>query len=390
MAQITQQRASGVWKDPFVAATAGGLFAAPWMDLPTGAAEAGADDLSDRLSREPADQEDLNPVLQHLLAVRSHCLRAAAARDYYTCRRAYDEALKACEAALFGLHGRAGETASALTNWALGLHSLIRAQITMPKDPAAARDLALAALTRLSGPHLPIAAGAEADARSAERLARESTELEGKLEGLCDRVRDIVDAAEQAVERRLGALNQAVASMRQRNAEALAWTVGWGALNVVLMAAAPVNAVVLPTVPWSIPFIVAVPILWWATWARPFRDGLLFFGYVTQLRTAAVAAVRTAAEGLMQPDVRLEAEVAPILAAGQADYEQLRRLYLFRAPEQFDTCWKARAICEGALMRLRGSWMADMIDQAAQPLDEVLQTAERIPAITAVRFELRS
>lgn len=386
MAQITQQRASGTWKEPFAEWTAGGLFAAPWTDPPDGAAEVSTQDLSDFLNREPANGEDITFVLCHLLSVRTHCLRAAEAREYYTCRQAYAEALKACEAALFRLHGCAGETPAALTNWALGVHALIRAQITMPSDPAAARGLALSALSQLDGPHIPLAAGAEADARAAVRLARETAELEERLLGLCDQVRQAVDAAELGVERRLDALNRAVASMRQRHAEALAWAVGWGALNLLLMAAAPVNALLLPTVPWSIPFIVALPVLWWGTWARPFRNGLPFFGYVRQLRIASAAGVRAAAGGLWQPAERLEAELAPIMAAGEADYERLRRFCLFRPPEQFDTCWKARAIREGALMRLQGTWLADMIDQAARPLAEVLETPERIPYITAVRF----
>ncbi|MBP2017104.1 hypothetical protein J2Z79_000478 [Symbiobacterium terraclitae] len=386
MVQITQQRASGIWKEPVAGWTAGGLFAAPWTDPPASAKAADAGDLPDHLDLDSDHRNDIAAALGHLLEVRSHCLQAAAAREYYTCRQEYAAALKACEAALFRLHSCEGEAAAALTEWALGVHALIRAQMTMPKDPAAARGLALSALTRLDGKHVPLTAGAEADAEAAARLVRETAELEERLLGLCDRVRQAVDAAEQAVERRLAALNRAVASMRRQHAKALAWAVGWGALNLILMAAAPVNALVLPAVPWSVPFIVALPVLWWATWARPFRDGRLFFGYVTRLRTAAVAAARTAAEGLWQPDERLEAELAPVLDAGLADYQRLRRFCLFRVPEQFDTCWKARAIREGALMRLAGTWLADMIDQAAQPLAEVLETPERIPYITAVRF----
>lgn len=344
------------------------------------------EELSARLNQEPAHREDITLALGHLLAVRGHCQRAAAALDAIRCRSHYVSALKECESALFRLHSCEGADAAALTAWALGVHALIRAQLTLPKDPAQARALASEALVRLSGPQPPLTRGAEADALSALRLQRETVELENRLVRLPAAVRAVTEAAERAAESRLRALNLAARALRERHAQAFAWAVGWGALNLLLMAAAPLNALWLPSVPWSIPFIVALPVLWWATWALPFRGGLPFFGFVRQLRLQAIADLREASGDLEPPGQRLAAEVEPVLAAGEQAERRLRQFHLFQLPEQLETVWKARAIAEGALERLKGVWMADLIDAPAMPLEEVLQTPERLPAIIGVRL----
>lgn len=386
MTNIVHPRPATCPHEPFAQRTAGGLFAAPWTGRSPADEIASVESLSARLNQEPAHREDITLALGHLLAVRGHCQRAASALEHLTCRKHYAEALKECESALFRLHSCEGADAAALTAWAMGVHALIRAQLTLTEDPAAARALASEALARLSGPHTALTRGAEADALSALRLQRETAELENRLLQLPEDVRAVTDAAEQAAESQLQTLNLAVSELRRRFDQAFAWTVGWGALNLLLMAAAPLNALWLPTVPWSIPFIVLLPVLWWATWALPFRDGLPFFAAVRQLRVQAIADLREAAGDLTPPRERLAAELEPLLEFGAEAERRLRRFYLFRMPEQYETVWKARAIAEGALDRLRGAWIADMIDAPAAPLREVLKTSERVSAIIGVRL----
>ena len=304
MTNIVRPRPAATPHEPFAQRTADGLFAAPWTGRPPADDIGNVEDLSARLKEEPAHREDITLALGHLLAVRAHCQRAATARDYLTCRRHYADALKECESALFRLHSCEGAEAAALTGWALGVHALIRAQMVIAEDPAEARGLASEALGRLSGPQSALTLGAEADALSALKLQRETAELENRLLRLPDEVRAVTDSAEQAAESQLKTLNLAVAALRQRYTQAFAWVVGWGVLNLLLMAAAPLNALWLSSVPWSIPFIVLLPVIWWATWALPFRDGLPFFGYVRRLRLEAIADLREAPGDLKAPGER--------------------------------------------------------------------------------------
>ena len=386
MTKVIHPRPATSPHEPFAQRTAGGLFAAPWTGRAPADEIARVEDLSARLNQEPAHREDITLALGHLLAVRGHCQRAASALDHLTCRQHYADALKECESALFRLHSCEGADAAALTGSALGVHALIRAQMTFAEDPAAAHGLASEALGRLSGPQSALTLGAEADALSALRLQRETAELENRLLRLPDDVRTVTDAAEQAAENRLHALNLAVTALRRRYSQAFAWVVAWGALNLLLMAAAPLNALWLPAVPWSIPFIVLLPVLWWATWALPFRNGMPFFGFVRQLRLGAIADLCEAAGDLTPPRERLAAELEPLLTAGAEAEQRLRQFCLFRMPEQYETVWKARAIAEGALERLRGAWMADMIDAPAAPLRDVIRTPERVSAIIGIRL----
>lgn len=386
MTNIVHPRPTDFAHEPLVHWTADGLFAAPWTGRPDTEEPADVEELSARLNQEPAHREDITLALGHLLAVRAHCRRAASALDHLTCRRHYADALKECESALFRLHSCEGADAAALTAWALGVHALIRAQTTLTQDPTEARALAAEALGRLTGPQTALAPGAGADALSALKLQQETVELEDRLLRLPAEVRVMTEAAEQAAESRLNALNLAVRALRRRYAQAFAWAVGWGVLNLLLMAAAPINALLLPAVPWSIPCIVALPILWWATWAVPFRDGLPFFGFVRRLRLEAIADLRAAAGDLEPPGDRLAAEIGPLLEEGAQAERRLRQFYLFRLPEQYETVWKARAIAEGALARLKGDWVADMIDAPAAPLREVMEETERIAALIGVRL----
>lgn len=390
MAHAISPHSFSEWTDPFATRTVHGLFSAPWTERPSTESIAQVEHLSEILRQTPHRRDDLCVVLGHLLAVSGHCQRAARARDPRTCRRHYQEALQECEAVLARLHDAKGGTPAALAAWALGVHSLIRAQVAMATDPDAARLLAFEALNQLSGPTDPLAAGAEADALSAMILAREPVELTGRLARLPEAVREAVDHAEAEVSLAEARLNQAVLRVRRSHQEAMGWVVAWGALNLLLMAAAPVNSLYAPAVPWSLPFIFGLLLLWWATWARPFRGDLPFYAYVRLLRTDAIAELRSAAAALSNPRDELLNTVKPLLDAGQRDLERLSLFHLFQVPEEADTCWKARAIAEGATQRLTGEWMAEMIDRPPVQLAEVLPTdPSRVPAIIRIWFEPR-
>ena len=265
------------------------------------------------------------------------------------------------------------------------MHALIRAQTTLTQDPTEARALAAEALGT-TGPQTPLAPGAGADALSALKLQQETVELEDRLLRLPRRCASMTEAAEQAAESRLNALNLAVRALRRRYAQAFAWAVGWGVLNLLLMAAAPHQRPAPARRPLvhSVHRRAAHPLV--GDVAVPFRDGLPFFGFVRRLRLEAIADLRGAAGDLEPPGDRLAAEIGPLLEEGAQAERRLRQFYLFRLPEQYETVWKARAIAEGALARLKGDWVADMIDVPAAPLREVMEETERIAALIGVRL----
>lgn len=387
MAQAISPHSFAEWTDPFAKRTVHGLFSAPWLERPCTESIAEVEQLSEALRQTPHRRDDLSVVLGHLLAVHGHCQRAARSRDPHTSRRHYHNALQECEAVLARLYNAKGGTPAALAAWALGVHTLIRAQVAMATNPTEARMLAFEALNQLSGPADPLVAGAEADALSAIVLAREPAELTGRLANLPDQVRAAVDKTEQKLSLRAAALNRAVRAVRRSHQEAMAWVVGWGALNLTLMATGPINSFFAPSVPWSLPFLLGLLLLWWATWAVPFRKGLPFYAYVRMLRTESIGGLRAAAGALPDPRPEVESAVRPLLEAGQRDHERLSLFHLYHVPAEADTCWKARAIAEGATERLSGEWMAEMIDRPPVPLAEVLPTEpSRIPGIIRVWF----
>ncbi len=376
-----------LWKDPFAERTARGLFTAPWIETPSAEGIAAVQHLSETLLQTPARPDDISVILGHLLAVHGHCQRAAGAREPRVALQRYNDALRECEIALSRLHHGKGGTPVALASWALGVHTLIRSQMAMVDDANAARLLAFEALHQLSGIADPLCAGAEADALSAMLLVREPADLESRQIILVNEIRTSTEMIEGEVQRREGDLNHALSGVHANHEKALAWVLGWGALNLLLMATGPLNAVYGSAVPWSLPFLLALPILWYLTWFRPFKEGLNFFDYVRALRRRSLEQFRTAADDLPDPKSRICDVLDPRIEQGQQDHDRLAAFYLFKLPEHCDTCWKAKAILEGVKARLCGDWMAELVDRHPWRLVDVLPTdPTMIPGITRVWF----
>lgn len=387
MTHAGSTRPATLWKDPFAERTAKGLFSAPWLEIPTPEGIAAVHHLSETLMRTPAHPADLSVTLGHLLAVHGHCQQAARARDPRICRQHYGDALRECEIALSRLHHSKGGTPAALASWALGVHTLIRAQITMSSDPPQARLLAYQSLHQLSGIVDPLCAGSEADALSAMLLVREPAELEARLTALPDEIKALCVEAEGQIDRMEGDLNHELIGVHQNHERALGWSVGWGLLNLLLMATLPLNGRYASQVPWSAPFLLGLPVLWYLTWARPFRSGLTFFAYVQMLRLSSIASFKEVAMHPPRPRERLMQQVDELLAHAQQDLQRLSGFYLYRLPEDYDTCWKAKAIADGAKERMQGDWMAELADRHPWPLVEVLPTEpSMIPSITRVWY----
>lgn len=376
-----------LWKDPFTERTARGLFTAPWLEIPSEEGIAAVHHLSETLLRTPGRPDDLSITLGHLLAVHAHCQQAARARDPRLCRQHYGEALRECEIALSRLHHSKGGTPAALASWALGVHTLIRAQITMVSDPNSARLLAYESLHQLSGIVDPLCAGAEVDALSAMLMVREPAELEDRLAGLADEVRALAAEAEGQIDRKEADLNHALTTVHRNHEQALAWAVGWGLLHLALMATAPINALYGTQIPWSLPFLAAVPAVWYLTWGRPFKDGLFFWAYVRMLRLSSIVEFQAVAADLPRPRQRFHEQVDNLLEHAQHHHARLSGFYLFRLPDECDTCWKAKAIADGVKERLHGDWMAALVDRHPWPLEQVLPTEpSMIPGITRVWY----
>ncbi|MFZ5827951.1 MAG: hypothetical protein ACOY94_26905 [Bacillota bacterium] len=387
MTHSASMQPATLWKAPFTERTGRGLFTAPWLELPSEEGIAAVHHLSETLMRAPGRPDDLSITLGHLLAVHGHCQQAARAREPRVCQQHYGDALRECEIALSRLHHSKGGTPAALASWALGVHTLIRAQITMVNDPNSARLLAYESLHQLSGIVDPLCAGAEADALSAMLMVREPAELEARLAGLPDEVRALANEAEGQIDQKEAELNRALIAVHRNHEQALAWAVGWGLLNLALMATAPLNALYGTTVPWSLPFLVAVPALWYLTWGRPFKEGLFFWAYVRMLRLSSIADFKAVAADLPRPRPRFRERVGALLEHAERDHARLSAFYLYRLPDECDTCWKARAIADGVRERLHGDWMAELIDRNPWPLEEVLVTEpSMIPGITRVFY----
>lgn len=376
-----------LWKDPFAERTARGLFAAPWIETPSPEGIATVQQLSETLLQTPTRPDDMSVILGHLLAVHGHCQRAAASREPRAALRCYRDALRECEVTLSRLHNAKAGSPAALAAWALGVHTLIRAQMAMTTDPDQARHLAYEALHQLSGIADPLCDGAETDALYAMLLVREPADLESQQASLTDEVRSLVAKTEGEIQQREAAMNRALTTVQANHAKALSLALGWGLLNLLLLATGPLNAVYAPSSPWSLPFLLYLPLFWYQTWLRPFKDGLNFFDYLRALRRRSLNEFIAAASDLPDPKEQLFDALTPMLEQAQRDHDRLASFYLFKLPEHCDTCWKARATVEGAKERLNGEWMAEMIDKAPWPLAQVLPTdPTMIPTVSRVWF----
>lgn len=375
-----------LWQDPFISHTGKGLFAAPWTEHRSADGD-GIRQLSESLKETPGGPDDLGTTLGHILAVRSGCLEAAQARDHRICRQHYRRALQECDIALSRLQYVKEGTPAALASWVLGLHTLIRAQISMISDPAAARKLAHEALQQLSNITDPLCAGAEADALSAMLLVREPADLEAKLIHLPDRVRELADDLEGRISRKEGELNHALVGIHQNHQRALGLAVGWGLLNLLLITPAVLYGLNWAERTSALLFLLGVPLLWYFTWGRPFQNGLTFFAHIRALRLSSIADFQESAGDLPRPHRQFWGALEAILEQAERDQERLTGFYLYDLPPQFDTQWKARAITVGLRERLHGDWLASLTDRHPWPLEQVLPTEpSMIPNITRIWF----
>ncbi|HWI51637.1 MAG TPA: hypothetical protein VNT01_05790 [Symbiobacteriaceae bacterium] len=358
--------------NPFLEYTNRGLFAAPWLGRPDPLEIVAAQRLARSLAHPQSSPADWTPALSALMNVRHHCLQAAAALDPIPARHHYGEALKACRYALNLLHHATEGPEGALAAWALGVHTLIMAQLAMP-DLVMSERLAREAVVRLSLITDPMCAGAEADAHAATLLAREPSELTRKLEGLVQRVADKVDYFRHEIDRHESNLNGHLAALVEAHGRAFRAVLIWGALNLALMLSLPLNGRFAPEVPWSLPFVVAVPALWWLTWDRPFRGGLRFFDWIRWIKQESVARFTEAAHAFPHPGKQYRESVTALLREARTDRELLAAYHLFTLPSSADTVDQAAALAEDGKVQFAGEWLVDFKDTNPWPLADVLQ-----------------
>lgn len=356
---------------PFAEQTHGGLFAAPWLPRPSDAEIRTVADLARAFGRQDRSPSEWNAVLGYLLAVRAHCLSAARAATAAGARAEYQEALRGCLTAINLLHHAQEGTAGDLAAWARGVHTLIRAQLAMP-DVQGCETLAREATVILSMISDPLCAGADADARSAARLAREPLEVALRLTSLPDRALDKVEYFRHRVEQQEGMLNQRLEALTDAHRTGMGATLGWAMLNLLLMGSLPLNGVWRPDVPWSLPLAACVLILWWWTWDRPYRHGLRFFDWYADRRRKALEEFRAAAAEFPAPLEQYQASMADMLREARADREQLSAFYLFDLPQSLDTLDMTAVIGNEGKSILTGEWMAELNDRAPWPLRHVL------------------
>ncbi|HYF92835.1 MAG TPA: hypothetical protein VD969_11380 [Symbiobacteriaceae bacterium] len=348
-----------------------GLFAAPWLERPDPLEIVAAQQLSRSLAHAPAAPSDWTPAFSHLMEVRSHCLLAASALDPIPARHHYGDALKTCKVALNILHHATDGPEGALARWALGTHTLIQAQLAMP-DLEESERLARHAIVMLSSIGDPLYAGAEQDAHAATRLAREPQELHWKMEGLCDRIGDKLAYYRFEIDRQEALLNQRLAGVVRAHSTALRSVLVWGLLNLALMASLPLNGQFAPDVPWSLPLAVAVPVLWWWTWDRPYRSGMRFFDWIRSIKADSLTQLTDAVANLISPARQFSESAADLLRQARLDREVLAAYHLFTLPSSADTVEDAAQLVEEGSSVLAGQWCIELNDSHPWPLDEVL------------------
>lgn len=360
-----------LYTEPFVVLARGGLFAAPWLRRPTPDDLAAVREQSRTLAQNDLSPADLTAALSYLLAVRGHCVEAALATAPAEARSCYQEALRACQTALNLLHHAAGGTAGALASWAQGVHTLVRAQLAMP-DLGQTESLAREAAVQLSLIDDPLCEGAEADAHAATLLARDPAELAMRLTDLPDRVADRVAYFRQRIDCKESELNHGLMAVTDAHTRSLVDSVGWGLLNLALMASLPLNGLWRPDIPWSLPLVVAVPMLWWWTWDKPYKQGLRFFDYLRCLKRDSLLAFHQAVEEFPDPHGQYRDSAAHALRQGQADRNRLRDFCLGGLPAEYDRVDEAAVMADEGNVLLTGQWMVELKDRAPWPLAEAL------------------
>lgn len=366
-----------------------GLFAAAWLEGTDPTELTQVEALWDRLTRPDDPAKAARSVRGGLLGVRTHCLRAAAAGEPATARSHYRRALDQCEELMQWLHhAEAGEEA-ALAEWTAGVHGLIRAQLAMP-DIVQARELALAALDRLLGVQQPGYPGVLEDARAARTLAEEPGECATRLHDLPTRVLDGLNEARYRLESHVSVLNLRLANVREQHSRGFQATVAWGALNLALLATLPLNGIYYETVPWSLPFLLALPVVWWWTWSQPYRDGLRFFDWIRSASRRSLVEFKEAATA--EPDwAALFAQMTdPLLERGRQDLLRLNALSLMPTPDAVGRKHLLEAERTAARGRtiLRSICMADMDDSHPVPVAELVPTEpSRLPHATRIYLD---
>ncbi|MDF2627345.1 MAG: hypothetical protein K0R39_1176 [Symbiobacteriaceae bacterium] len=326
--------------DSFLRITQKGLFAAPWLERPDPleilAVQREAHAMAHSHAPAPGSAYHWTPALGHLLDLRNHCLLAAAALDPIPARHHYGEALKAAQAALKILHHETEGTPGALATWALGVHTLIQAQLAMP-DLAEAERLARQAIITLSDIRDPLCIAAEYDAHAATRLAQEPDELRARLLALPDRINDQIAYYRHEGEQQAVRLQRAKVEVRRARFTAT-WLVAlWCLLNLALMATVPLNGWLAPDVAWSLPCALAVPLLWWLTWDRPLRGKHRFFDWLRWLQVNAHNQLHETEVSLIDPVERFWEGSTHVLREARLDRELLAGYYLFILPSAVDT-----------------------------------------------------
>ncbi|HYG60132.1 MAG TPA: hypothetical protein VD902_18855, partial [Symbiobacteriaceae bacterium] len=375
--------------DPFLDLSHRGLFAAPWIDRPTPSEVFAVQKMTRTLSHSAVSTDaagDLTPVLSLLLLIRSNCMLAAMTMDHADARHRYQEALKVCTTTLNLLHHETEGTPVAIAAWVRGVHTLIRAQLAMP-DLAEVDGLARTAIIELDGNTDPICRGAEADAHAATMLAQEPAELGRELELLPDRVGDKLAYYRNQIDVQESLLNQRLSGIHATHQESLKLTLQWFALNAALMATLPLNGAWRPDIPWSVPFVIAVPVLWWWTWDKPFRDGMSFFDWMRWSRQGSIALFQAAARDLLHPADQYREAVTDLLRGARERRERIAAFFLFALPGRYDTVDEGvKAAAEGAEI-LSAGWMAEMSDSIPWLLDDLLPLdPSMLPRATRIYF----
>lgn len=357
--------------EPFARLTHHGLFSAGWLERPAWTDTAEVEALSRQLAQSDTAPGSLTAVLSYLLAVKGHCMEAAQTEDPLQVRAHYNEALRTCRTALNLLHHASEGTPGALADWALGVHSLILAQLAMP-DLDEAERLCRDALIILSGIADPLCAGAEADAHAATRLAQEPALLAARMENLPTRALDKLDYYKYRIDYQESILNQKLTGLKDAHTQSLLYAVGWGLLNLALMAALPLNGVWWPRAPWSLPFALGVLLLWWATFDRPFRDGLRFFPWLRANRERSLAAFREAAD-LFEAAATYDQAISQMMREARTDRDLLAAYCLGTPSERWDTLDDTATIGREGKAILEGVWMIELDDRSPWPLAEALK-----------------
>lgn len=359
------------WVTLFTEQTAPGLFAAIWLGKPADPDLAPLDELAISLLHGSGAQDELRPVLGHLLAVQKHCLRAARTSDPSAARSHYGAALASAESLMSRLHDATAGTARNLMRWVEGVHTLIQAQGALP-DLERSKALALKAVAQLTDIGDPLCEGSRADCGAAVVLASEPSAVATALERLPMDVEARVHRAQEEIAKHESVLNHRLAGVHHAYDTTFKAVVVWGAINLALMATLPLNGAFFSQVAWSLPFMVAVPVLWWWTWSREFRDGFYFFEWVRETRDHYLALFHEAAAAVPDSRRQFQRSAHDLLMQARTDQERLRKFCLGELPPDLDTVAAAEMAIGRGDVSLAGEWQVVLDDRHPWKLTDMV------------------